>query len=216
MGSQPPPPTAPASQTPRRKRKEPKKKKDKKKKKKTDRFHIRAELIFFLGQSALEAQICAMWGFFDVTTIPPKPDDGMKERFSQRYTSFDDFSKVLGKMPEQSFSLKAEIIKLRKRLEDSKRLGQVITKIEDNVLSIIALNLAHYHLDAWCPDLSQDATLDWNQIHHAICLDIFRQAVIAGGYAEWAVDQKYMSFENLGLLAKLYDNYIFSWIRSQV
>ncbi|KAF9254264.1 hypothetical protein L218DRAFT_1009887 [Marasmius fiardii PR-910] len=59
---------------------------------------------------------------------------------------------------------------LQKKLQDTKCLSRQITKVEDDVLKIVALSLGHFHLDQWCPDLSEDASSDYNKIHRVSLL----------------------------------------------
>ncbi|KAL0566320.1 hypothetical protein V5O48_015697, partial [Marasmius crinis-equi] len=213
---------APDSSEPRRSKRAPKptkskngKKKDGNKKKKKDRFHLtKDEVDPALDElkRAMQTQICLMWLYYDTDNQPPQPDDAMKKQFLDRYTSYDEFVKETGRVPKQSKEMKERIKALRRNMQDVAGLGQRLIKVDEDVLNITAMNLARYHIDAWCPDLHEDSSSDYNKFHRWVLIDTFRQVVKAGGYAEYQIDQTFMDVDGIGKLAQLYDNYVFSYV----
>ncbi|KAK1224323.1 hypothetical protein PQX77_012774 [Marasmius sp. AFHP31] len=200
--------------------KKPTKKKAKKTTKKKNRFHLTKDKIpkeMIPLKNALQRHIALIWGYDDVTTVPPKPDAQTKANFKKRYTDFDAFKKQLGKMPDQATAMRGKVAKLRESLAELRDknnvLGQQLGKVDDNTINITSLTLAHYHIDHWCIDLDDDPMSDYNKIQRTICIDTFRQAVIAGGYIELGIDQEYMELKYLGTLGELFDNYVFSHVK---
>ncbi|KAL0564104.1 hypothetical protein V5O48_017951 [Marasmius crinis-equi] len=97
-------------------------------------------------------------------------------------------------------------------MQDVAGLGQLLIKVDEDVLNITAMNLAWYYIDAWCPDLHEDSSSDYNKFHRWVLINTFQQVVKAGGYAEYQIDETFMDVDSIGKLAQLYDNYVFSYV----
>ncbi|KAK1217704.1 hypothetical protein PQX77_019635 [Marasmius sp. AFHP31] len=200
----------------------PAEKKQENKKKKTDRFHLTKDKVpnEMKGlKTAIQRHIALLWGYDNVTTVPPKPDEEMMKSFKQRWTDFDAFAKELGKLPKQSSAMREKMKKLHTGLQELRDknnvLGQQLGKVDDNTLNIISLTLAHYHIDQWCIDLDDDPMSDYNKIQRTICIDTFRQAIIAGGYTELSIDPQYQGLDYIGMIGELFDNYVFSHVKQR-
>ncbi|KAL0563830.1 hypothetical protein V5O48_018233, partial [Marasmius crinis-equi] len=165
-------------------------------------------------KKALEVFLCALMRLLKVDALPPKPSDEAKEFFEEGMENIDNYlSHASDTFTLVQEEMKEATKKLKETLRKSEHLRQDVKVIDDIALRSICGGLASMGLLEFTPDLSEDASSSWNTTHRNIAIRMFQNACMSGGMRRWVPTKTW--YDNDALLARFYNNYLFSYIRSK-
>ncbi|KAL0568848.1 hypothetical protein V5O48_013126 [Marasmius crinis-equi] len=210
-----PPNSGTARPKKKRKKKEPSPPPPPKKPSTVDPSAIRRKDLPKDGEStkrAYQIHLCVMMGLEYSYSLPERPSPEAKARFQERRKDYNEYIKeaLAGKTQYQKES-EARAEAMRQKLDKVQFQRQALRKVPQTVLEIICARLARLGMDEFTPDVTEDATSDWNWMCKVVAAETFKTACNIGLYSRWKPLQR--DWTNTAFLEFNFDNYVFSYLR---
>ncbi|KAG2019897.1 hypothetical protein CC2G_005293 [Coprinopsis cinerea AmutBmut pab1-1] len=161
--------------------------------------------------AALLLHIRILWGLFSSDSVPHDPTQEALKSFARLFST--EASVYQQKtVTEPIISPTLVNITPVSALKSKSRIIAQYRKVEEHILDYMKTFIARYGLKSWCPDLRQTPYSLYNATHRIICIDTFKQGLVAGAYsvAFPRINTTYAT--NTDLLTKMYDHHVHHYL----